>query len=106
MRLEKSTPARKALFEILTPAKWINTIEEEHACINITLNVQTTPMQTTIEVLMQLTTESTMEKNSERHNGGNPLNMYMMMMDNLLRTCSCNRVTHVDIAIFMKNDFF
>ena len=66
MRLEESTPARKALFEILTPAKknigrppqtWINIIEEDLARINITLNVQTTPMQTTIEVLMQLTTD-------------------------------------------------
>ena len=66
MGLEESTPARKALFEILTPAKknigrppqtWINIIEEDHALINITLNVQTTPMQTTIEVLMQLTTD-------------------------------------------------
>ena len=66
MRLEESTPARKALFEVLTPAKknigrppqtWINIIEEDLARINITLNVQTTPMQTTIEVLMQLTTD-------------------------------------------------
>ena len=53
MRLEESTPARKALFEILTPAKknigrppqtWIDIIEEDLARINITLNVQTTPM--------------------------------------------------------------
>ena len=29
-----------------------------------------------------------------------------LFLDNLLRTCSCNRGTQVDIAIFTKNDFF